>query len=221
MVDMAGLAQLSVSVDILAAVSFAVSGALVASRKGLDILGFVWLAVLTGVGGGTLRDLLLGVPVFWVAEPLHVMACIATAVVVHFIAPLIESRYRLVLWFDALGLALVTVAGTAKGLDNGTGALVAVAMGVVTGSVGGIIRDLVGNEPSVILRHEIYVTASVLGACAYVLLILLALPRLEAAAAGVLFTFIVRGLAITFNWSLPAYRHRPGRPVGEIDAGRK
>ena len=221
MVDMAGLAQLSVSVDILAAVSFAVSGALVASRKGLDILGFVWLAVLTGVGGGTLRDLLLGVPVFWVAEPLHVMACIATAVVVHFIAPLIESRYRLVLWFDALGLALVTVAGTAKGLDNGTGALVAVAMGVVTGSVGGIIRDLVGNEPSVILRHEIYVTASVLGACAYVLLILLALPRLEAAVAGVLITFIVRGLAITFNWSLPAYRHRPGRSVGEIDAGRK
>jgi len=221
MVDMAGLAQLSVSVDILAAVSFAVSGALVASRKGLDILGFVWLAVLTGVGGGTLRDLLLGVPVFWVAEPLHVMACIATAVVVHFIAPLIESRYRLVLWFDALGLALVTVAGTAKGLDNGTGALVAVAMGVVTGSVGGIIRDLVGNEPSVILRHEIYVTASVLGACAYVLLILLALPALEAAVAGVLITFIVRGLAITFNWSLPAYRHRPGRPVGEIDAGRK
>ena len=221
MVDMAGLAQLSVSVDILAAVSFAVSGALVASRKGLDILGFVWLAVLTGVGGGTLRDLLLGVPVFWVAEPLHVMACIATAVVVHFIAPLIESRYRLVLWFDALGLALVTVAGTAKGLDNGTGALVAVAMGVVTGSVGGIIRDLVGNEPSVILRHEIYVTASVLGACAYVLLILLALPRLEAAAAGVLITFVVRGLAITFNWSLPAYRHRPGRPVGEIDACRK
>lgn len=221
MIDMAGLAQLSVAVDGLAAVSFAVSGALVASRKGLDILGFVWLAVLTGVGGGTLRDLLLGVPVFWVAEPLHVMACIATAVVVHVIAPLIESRYRLVLWFDALGLALVTVAGTAKGLDNGTGALVAVAMGVITGSVGGIIRDLVGNEPSVILRHEIYVTASVLGACAYVLLIPLELPRLEAAAAGVLITFVVRGLAITFNWSLPAYRHRPGRPVGEIDAGRK
>jgi uncharacterized membrane protein YeiH len=221
MVDVAGLAQLSTAVDILAAVSFAVSGALVASRKGLDILGFVWLAVLTGVGGGTLRDLLLGVPVFWVVQPLHVMACIATAVVVHFIAPLIEQRYRLVLWFDALGLALVTVAGTAKGLDAGTGALVAVAMGVVTGSVGGIIRDLVGNEPSVILRHEIYVTASVLGACAYVLLVLLELPRLEAAAAGVLVTFVVRGLAITFNWSLPAYRHRPGRPVGEIDAGRK
>ena len=218
MFDIAGLAELSVAVDILAAVSFAVSGALVASRKGLDILGFVWLAVLTGVGGGTLRDLLLGVPVFWVAEPLHVAACIATAVVVHFIAPLIEQRYRVVLWFDALGLALVTVAGTAKGLDAGTGALVAVVMGVVTGSVGGIVRDLVGNEPSVILRHEIYVSASVLGACAYVVLVALELPRLECAAAGVLVTFAVRGLAITFNWSLPAYRHRPGR---DIDSGRK
>src|SRR3546814_1521622 len=104
---MAGLAQLSVAVDCLAAVAFAVSGALVASRKELDIVGFMWLAVLTGVGGGTLRDLLLDVPVFWVVEPLHVVACIATAVVVHFIAPLIEQRYRLVLWFDALGLALV------------------------------------------------------------------------------------------------------------------
>lgn len=221
MFDIAGLAQLTGAVDIFAAVAFAVSGALVASRKGLDILGFMWLAVLTGVGGGTLRDLLLGVPVFWVADPIHIAACLVTAVIVHFIAPLIESRYRLVLWFDALGLALVTVAGTAKGLDNGTGALVAVAMGVVTGSVGGIVRDLVGNEPSVILRHEIYVTASVLGACVYVALALLEAGRLEAAAAGILVTFTVRGLAIAFNWSLPAYRHRPGRPVGEIDAGRK
>src|SRR5512138_212877 len=221
MVDFAGLAQLSVAVDILAAVSFAITGALVASRKGLDILGFVWLAVLTGVGGGTLRDLLLDVPVFWVVQPLHVAACIVTALVVHFLAPLIEQRYRLVLWFDALGLALVTVAGTAKGLDAGTGALVAVVMGVATGSVGGIIRDLVGHEPSVILRREIYVTASVLGACAYVLLAALAQPSLACAAAGVLVTFVVRGLALTFNWSLPAYRHRPGRSVGEIDAARE
>lgn len=213
MFDFAGLAQLSVAVDILAAVSFAITGALVASRKGLDILGFVWLAVLTGVGGGTLRDLLLGVPVFWVVEPLHVAACIATAVAVYVLAPLMESRYRFVLWFDALGLALVTVAGTAKGLGAGTGALVAVVMGVATGSVGGIIRDLVGHEPSVILRREIYVTASVLGACAYVLLAALQGPSWLCAAGGVLVTFTVRGLAIIFNWSLPAYRHRPGREV--------
>src|SRR3546814_13319809 len=98
----------------------------------------MWLAVLTGVGGGTLRDLLLDVPVFWVVEPLHVVACIATAVVVHFIAPPIEQRYRLVLWFDALGLALVTVAGPDKGLERGPGAPVAVREGGITGPCGGL-----------------------------------------------------------------------------------
>ena len=108
-------AQLLLAVDIAAAVVFAVSGALVASRKGLDIVGFMWLAVLTGVGGGTVRDLLLGVPVFWMVDPVHIVACLVTAVVVHFTAHLVESRYKLLLWFDALGLALVTLAGTAKG----------------------------------------------------------------------------------------------------------
>ena len=141
--------------------------------------------------------------------------------VVHFTAHLVESRYRLLLWFDALGLALVTLAGTAKGLDAGTGALVAIAMGVVTGSVGGILRDLIGNEPSVILRREIYVSASGLGACSYVLLAELTQSELAAGAAAVLVTFTVRGLAITFNWSLPAYRPRPGRSLEEIAALKK
>ncbi|NIA70654.1 trimeric intracellular cation channel family protein [Pelagibius litoralis] len=213
--------QLVLTIDILAVIVFAVSGALVASRKRLDMVGFMWLAVLTGVGGGTVRDLLLDVPVFWMVAPHHIIACLVTAGVVHFTAHLMESRYRLLLWFDALGLALVTVAGTAKGLDNGTGALVAVAMGVVTGTVGGIVRDLIGNEPSVILRREIYVTASGLGACTYVILAELALPALLAGAAGVLVTFTVRGLAITYNWSMPAYRHRPGRTLKEIEDLRK
>jgi uncharacterized membrane protein YeiH len=141
--------------------------------------------------------------------------------VVHFTAHLVESRYKLLLWFDALGLALVTLAGTAKGLDSGTGAVVAVAMGVITGSVGGIVRDLVGNEPSVILRHEIYVTASVIGACTYVVLFALSVPEIAAGAASVAMTFGVRGLALHFNWSMPAYRRRPGRSIEEIEAARK
>src|SRR4026209_169846 len=94
--------------DILAAVVFAVSGALVASRKRLDVMGFMWLAVVTGVGGGTVRDVILNVPVFWVLNPLYVASCLATAIVMHFIAPLVESRYTTLLWFDAFGLALVT-----------------------------------------------------------------------------------------------------------------
>src|SRR5688572_2878469 len=166
-VDPASLFRLVHFFDVLAAIVFAVSGSLVASRKGLDIMAFMWFAVLTGVGGGTVRDLILDVPVFWVQNPVHVSACLLTAVLMHFLAPLVESRYRTLLWFDAFGLALVTVAGTAKASDVGAPALVAIAMGAVTGSAGGIIRDTLGHVPSVLLRHEIYVTASVLGACTY------------------------------------------------------
>lgn len=169
-------------------------------------MGFMWLAVITGVGGGTVRDLILNVPVFWVQNPVHVSACLVTAVVMHFVAPLVESRYKTLLWFDAFGLALVTVAGTVKALDVGAPALVAIAMGAVTGSVGGIIRDTLGHVPSVLLRHEIYITASVLGACTYVGLHGLGIDRMAAMIAGFLATFCVRGLAIKFGWSLPVFR---------------
>jgi uncharacterized membrane protein YeiH len=211
LVDSAHLFRLVHFFDVLAVVVFAVSGALVASRKGLDVMGFMWLAVVTGVGGGTVRDLILNVPVFWVQNPIHVSACLVTAVVMHFVAPLVESRYKTLLWFDAFGLALVTVAGTAKALDVGAPALVAIAMGAVTGSVGGIIRDTLGHVPSILLRHEIYITASVLGGCAYVALYGLGIGRPPAMIAGFLVTFIVRSLAIRFGWSLPVFRESTKR----------
>jgi uncharacterized membrane protein YeiH len=198
--------------DIFAVVVFAVSGSLVASRKRLDVMGFMWLAVVTGIGGGTIRDVILNVPVFWVVDPLYVSACLATAIVMHFVAPLVESRYTTLLWFDAFGLALVTVAGTVKSLDVGTPALVAIAMGAVTGCVGGIIRDTLGQVPSVLLRHEIYVTASVLGACTYVGLNQVVASRAAAMVTGFLVTFIVRSLAIAFGWSLPVFRPAPTTP---------
>ena len=203
--DSVNLARLLYLFDIFAAVVFAVSGALVASRKRLDVMGFMWLAVVTGVGGGTIRDLILNVPVFWVLNPLYVSACLVTAIVMHFVAPLVESRYTTVLWFDAFGLALVTVAGTVKAVDVGTPALVAIAMGAVTGCVGGIIRDTLGQVPSVLLRHEIYVTASVLGACTYAGLNALGASRPAAMLTGFLVTFIVRSLAIVLGWSLPVF----------------
>jgi len=206
MIESANLFRLVHFFDVLAAVAFAVSGALVASRKGMDVMGFMWFAVITGVGGGTVRDVILNVPVFWVQNPIHVSACLLTAVVMHFVSPLVESRHTAVLWFDAFGLALVTVAGTVKALDVGAPALVAIVMGVVTGSVGGIMRDTLGHVPSVILRHEIYVTASVLGACFCMALIALGAGRPVAMIAGFLVTLGVRGLAIKFAWSLPIFR---------------
>ena len=135
----------------------------------------------------------------------------------HFVAPRVESRYRTLLWFDAFGLALVTVAGTVKALDVGAPALVAIAMGAVTGSVGGIIRDTLGHVPSVLLRHEVYITASVLGACTYVGLNALGLARLAAMTAGFLVTFSVRGLAIKLGWSLPVFRESATRERWKIE----
>jgi uncharacterized membrane protein YeiH len=124
----------------------------------------------------------------------------------HFLAPLVEPRAKTLLWFDAFGLALVTVAGTAKALDMGAMPLVAIVMGVVTGSVGGIIRDTLGHVPSVILRREIYVTASVLGACAFTALSAYGASRIAAMSAGFLVTFAIRALAIRYGWSLPVFR---------------
>ena len=205
-VDPANLFRLVHFFDILAAIVFAVSGSLVASGKRLDLMAFMWFAVITGVGGGTVRDLILDLPVFWVQNPAHVAACLLTATTMHFVAPLVESRYRTLLWFDAFGLALVTVAGTVKASDVGAPALVAIAMGAVTGVVGGILRDTLGHVPSVLLAQEIYITASVLGACSYVGLNSAGVGRPVAMGAAFLVTFTVRGLAIRFGWSLPVFR---------------
>ena len=153
-----------------------------------------------------MRDLILDVPVFWVQDPVYVSACLVSAVGIHFVAPLVESRCKTLLWFDAFGLALVTVAGTVKAADVGAPALVAIAMGVVTGIVGGMLRDTLGHVPSVLLAQEIYVTASVIGACTYVGLNAVGVARFTAMVAGFLVTFTVRGLAIKFGWALPVFR---------------
>jgi uncharacterized membrane protein YeiH len=221
MMDLEKLAPLLTVVDLSAAVVFAVTGALVASRKQMDVIGFMWLAVVTGVGGGTVRDLLLDVRVFWVVDPSPVVACLIAAVIVHFTSHLIQSRYIFILWLDAFGMALVTVAGTAKGLDNGTGPIIAVVMGVITASVGGIIRDILGQEPSIILRREIYVTASVMGACTYVLLFNLGADRIIATLVALTVAFVARVMAITLGWSMPVFRSRPGRSLEEIEKGRE
>jgi uncharacterized membrane protein YeiH len=196
----------------------------VASRKNLDVMAFIWFGVITGVGGGTVRDLILGLPVFWVQNPAYVTACLVTAVVMHFVAPRVESRFRTLLWFDAFGLALVTVAGTVKASDVGAPALVAIAMGAVTGCVGGILRDTLGHVPSVLLGREVYVTASVLGAGTYVVGNGAGAGKLPAMVAGFLVTFTVRSLAIKFGWSLPVLRESTRLERWRIepkDAGRR
>ncbi|MFY8152265.1 MAG: trimeric intracellular cation channel family protein, partial [Hyphomicrobiales bacterium] len=148
------------ALDWLGIVAFAVTGALVASRKEMDLFGFALLATVTGIGGGTLRDLLLGVPVFWVREPSYLIVCVIVSSVMFVIAHVPTSRYRVLLWVDALGLALFAVAGAERALLASASPVVAVTMGVVTATFGGIIRDLLGGETPVILSREIYVSAA-------------------------------------------------------------
>ena len=205
------------SLDPIGVVLFAATGALAASRKELDLMGFIFLATVTGIGGGTVRDLILGVPVFWVEDPLPVILCAGTAVVVYFSAHLIEYRYRWLLWCDAVALAAYGVLGAVKGEAETGSAVIAVVMAALTGSFGGILRDVLANEPSVLLRREIYVTAPVLGGVVFVAATAAGAPQWGAVAAGVAVAFGIRAGAIGLGWSLPVYRSRPGRPVGRAD----
>jgi uncharacterized membrane protein YeiH len=200
--------------DLASVVVFAITGALVASRKQMDIMGFLWMGAVTGVGGGTLRDLLLDVPVFWVADPTPLALCLLAAAIVHFSAHLLASRYRFLLYLDAFGMALVTTVGTAKALDMDASPLVAVGMGVVTAAVGGILRDILGQEPSILLRRDIYVTAAVLGSSTYVAADAFGLTGTVATAAAITTGFVLRACAIRFDLFLPIFRPRPGRMPG-------
>ncbi|WP_187969737.1 trimeric intracellular cation channel family protein [Aquibium microcysteis] len=195
---------------------FAATGALAASRKELDIIGFVFMACVTGTGGGTLRDLILGVPVFWTVNQDYILVCAAVAVIVYFTAHLLESRYKLLLWLDAVGLAAYCVFGAYKGLIVTGSATIAIVMGVMTATFGGIVRDIAAQEPSVLLRPEIYVTAALSGAATFTLLAILGLTMPLAAVLGALAAFAVRGGALWFGWTFPPYRSRPGRRPEDI-----
>lgn len=203
------------ALDWLGVIVFAISGALVASRKQMDLVGFALLGTVTGIGGGTLRDLLLGLPVFWVNEPAYLVTCVIVSCIVFFTAHIPQSRYRLLLWFDALGLALFAVTGAERALLAGAGPIVAVTMGVVTATFGGILRDVLGAQSPVVLSREVYVTAALLGALVCVALSGVGLSREMAIGAGFAAGFALRGLALQRGWSLPRYRPRPGRDAGE------
>lgn len=192
---------------------FALTGALVASRAQLDLVGFIFFATLTGIGGGTVRDLVLGRdPVFWVQRPELVLLTAGAAVLVFFTAHLFESRYRLIVWLDAFALAVAVPAGVGLALETGASPVVVVAMGVVTGTFGGLIRDVVGNElPLVLKQKELYVTATFGGAVVAVALIGVGMPRPVALIFCGLVVIALRAGSLLLGWSLPTYKARPPR----------
>jgi uncharacterized membrane protein YeiH len=198
---------------------FAATGALAASRKQLDLIGFGFLAAVTGIGGGTVRDLILGdAPVFWVQDPAYLVVCVGVAAMVYFTAHLVESRYRLLIWLDAIGLSVFAVMGASKGLTLTGSPIVALVTGMMTATFGGILRDLLSHEPSVLMRPEIYVSAALLGAGVFVIASLLGAPLLASSAIGVVSAFVLRGGAIRYGWAFQPYKPRPaGRPKMSCD----
>jgi uncharacterized membrane protein YeiH len=195
---------------------FAATGALAASRKQLDFIGFLFFSGITGVGGGTVRDLILGVPVFWVQNHDYLLVCAAMALVVYLSAHLFESRYKLLLWLDAIGLAAYCVFGAWKALIVTGSAFVAIVMGMLTATLGGILRDQLAGEPSVLLRPEIYVTAAMAGAVVFTVGDIAGLPLPAAAIPAFFAALVIRGGALRFGWSFPPYRGRPGRRPEDI-----
>lgn len=203
--------------DYLAIAVFAATGALSASRKQLDLIGFIFLAAAAGIGGGTFRDLILGqLPVFWVKNPNYLLVCIGAAIVVHFTAHLFESRYRLLLWLDAVGLSAYAALGAAKGLAATGSPVVAIVTGMLTAAFGGILRDIVAGEPSVLLRPEIYVSAAVAGAAVYTAADMAGFSQIACFLVAMLAAFVIRGGALRYGWTFPVYRTRPGRDPKDV-----
>jgi len=182
---------------------FAISGALAASRANMDLFGFSVLALMPAIGGGTLRDMILDRPVFWLANESYVTVALLGALGVFFFADRPGFRRTLLVWMDALGLALFAVLGTEIALETGVGPLVAVMMGVMTAVVGGMIRDVICNEIPLVLTREIYATAAFAASIAYILAVNAVGAGAPALVAGVLVGIAVRGAGILFHLSLP------------------
>ncbi len=199
------LGQMLGALDMIGIAVFAASGALAATRTAQTFVTAAFFALVTGVGGGTVRDLLIGAPVFWVHGSPVAAICVGVAGLV-WITPEGWWRDRALEWLDAAGLAAYAVFGAAKALSFGVPPFQAALMGVLTACVGGILRDVLAGVPSILIRPELYVTAAALSAGLHVALVAAGLPpfvaALPAAAAG----FALRGAAIRFRLALPAYR---------------
>ncbi|CUH39222.1 putative membrane protein [Jannaschia seosinensis] len=198
--------------DLAAVLVFAITGALTAARAQLDPVGFVFLACLTAVGGGTVRDLLLDRTIFWLVDPLPVAAAAGAAMLVFFSHHLLASRLAAIVWFDAVALSVAVAAGVGVAHGAGLPIWIQLVMGVVTGCFGGLMRDVVvGELPLVLARGELYVTAALAGGAAAVAAREAVGPGAVPLGSCIALTFALRAGSIRFGWRLPAFRPRPPR----------
>lgn len=205
--------HLQMGLEYTAVFIFALTGALVASRKQLDIVGFIFIAAVTAVGGGTLRDLVLGRTPIWIVDQTFIGVATVAALLVFFLAHKLESRYNAILWLDAFALAVAVPAGVAASLDMGMDWGVVLIMGIATGCFGGLMRDVICNEvPLVLQAGEPYVTCAFLGALAALGALGLGLSAGWVLIMCGLVTLVTRAGALAFGWRIPVYKSRPPRP---------
>ncbi|MPT47323.1 MAG: trimeric intracellular cation channel family protein [Sphingobium sp.] len=202
--------SLLLGLHMLGAAVFAATGALVAAQLRQNLVTFGFFALITGVGGGTVRDLLIGAPVFWVHDPGAAIMCCVAAVLV-WLTPQKWWSPKALDWLDAVGLAAYAVFGTAKAMSYGISPFIAALMGIMTACVGGIMRDLLAGQPSILLRPEIYVTAAALSAGLYPLLLWQGVASPVAGIIAALAGFGLRAMAMVKGWALPAYAKGEGR----------
>ncbi|WP_417461603.1 trimeric intracellular cation channel family protein [Kordiimonas sp.] len=195
--------------DVVGIFVFAISGALAAVRSGMDLFGIMVMSLMPAVGGGTLRDLILDQPVFWVEGTQTIYIAFAAAGLTFFFSKYLAGRRLTWLtWADAVGLALFCVVGAEKALDVTGSMLIATMMGVVTGAAGGIIRDIICNEiPLVMKKGEIYATAAFLGAGSFCLLTYVGVSGPIALWLAMGAAFLARAGGILKGWTLPEALH--------------
>ena len=169
----------------------AASGAIAAAERREDAVTFIFFGCFTGMGGGTLRDLLIGAPVFWVARPDYLVVSVIASLAV-WIWPMRWTSHAALLWLDAVGLAAYAVVGTSKAYGFGLSLPVCVAMGVITACFGGILRDTLAGQPSVLMQRQIYVTAAIIAASVDAVLLMAGLGIMGAAVIGGAAGFVLR-----------------------------
>jgi len=188
--------------DYLDVFVFAVSGGLVAIRHNMDLFGILVISLFPAIGGGTLRDILLDVPVFWLSDP--IIICIALAGGLSAVVYKSWTSVRLFVWADALGLALFAMLGTLKSFELDYGFLTSVMMGTITATAGGLIRDVVCGGPPLLLKEDIYATAALAGASICYGLMYFEFSTAQSLIVGFIAVFTIRALAIKFKLSLPS-----------------
>lgn len=201
--------------DLLGTVVFAITGLLAASRKQLDLFGAIVVAMVTAIGGGTLRDVILDQPVFWVTQPIYIYIVVISALFMFFYSRFKAAPVRLLLVLDALGLAVFTVIGAQKAMALGLSDPIVIMTGIMTGAAGGVIRDVLVGEVPLILRKEIYATACFLGASVLVIGTEFIDQQEITVILAISVVFALRVFAIMGNYSLPVFN-----PVHKHDADK-